>query len=173
MKIESQKAFDQNRKSNCGSHRLSLEGITPRARSFSTLQGRFFDGDISVELVAVWNSPEGLETLALHRNGSGSVIMAHDSRRGRVYHFPIAWMGGRVGKEDRDVNAWSRFSPTPDGPISGYKQQRFARSEELYFDGGRILSIDGAPTSDQHTGQMLHAALKAKPEGVSLVVTRE
>jgi len=173
MQIENQKGFEQSRQSNCGTHRLSLEGITPRARSFSTLQGRFFDGDISVELVAVWKSPDGLETLAFHRNGTGDLIMAHDSRHGRVYHFPIDWMGARVEKEDRKVNAWSRFSPTPDGPISGYKQQRFVRGQELYFDGGRILFIDGQPTVDQHTGRMLHAALKSKPEGVSLVVTRE
>jgi hypothetical protein len=47
------------------------------------------------------------------------------------------------------------------------------RGNELYFDGGRILSIDGESTTNQHTGRMLHAALKAKPEGVTLVVTRE
>jgi hypothetical protein len=173
VKINSQKAFNQSRQDNCTTHDLSLEGITPRARSFSTLQGRFFDGEISVELVAAWTSPEGLQTLALHRNGAGVTIMAHDSRRGRLYHFPVAWMGSRVEREDREVNAWSRFSATPDGPISGYKQQRFVRGNELYFDGGRILSIDGESTTNQHTGRMLHAALKAKPEGVTLVVTRE
>ena len=125
-----------------------------------------------MELVASWSPDSGLETLALHRNGSGTVIMAHDSRRGRVYHFPVAWMGSRVGKENCEVNAWSRFSSTPDGPISGYKQQRFARGDELYFDGGRILAINGQSTADQHTGRMLHAALKAKPDGITLTVQR-
>jgi hypothetical protein len=172
VKINSQKSFEQRRSERCQKHGLSLEGMTPRGRSFSSLHGRFFDGDISVELVASWSPDSGLETLALHRNGTGMTIMAHDSRRGRVYHFPVAWMGNRVGKEDREVNAWSRFSSTPDGPISGYKQQRFARGEELYFDGGRILTIDGQPTSEKHTGRMLHAALKANPEGISLTVGR-
>ena len=172
MKVSTQKSFQQAREEYCSRFNLSREGMTPQGRSFAAMQSRFFDGNISVELVSSWTPETGLETLALHRNGSGQVIMAHDSRRGRLYHFPTAWMGSRVGREALEVNAWSRFSTTPDGPISGYKQQRFARGSELYFDGGRILEINGLPTSEEHTGRMLHAALKANPEGVKLTVQR-
>lgn len=172
MKIDTQESFNELRAKLCSAHGLSREGMTPQGRSFSALQTRFFDGNISVELAGVWTPDSGLETLALHRSGGGVVIMAHDSRRGRVYHFPLAWMGSRAGKESMKVNAWSRFSASPDGPNSGYKQQRFTRGAELYFNGGRILEINGQITTEHHTGRMLHAALKANPAGVKLTVLR-
>ena len=172
MSIQNQSDFDEARARAIALHNLHREGLTPKGRSFSALHIRFFDGNINVELLVSWESPEGLQTLALHRNHRGDVILAFDSRRGRIYHFPAEWLGSSTSavRSEIEVNAWSRFSPTPDGPLRGYKQHRFSRSEELYFHGSRILEINGTKTSGQHTGKMLYAALKAHPDKLSLTI---
>ncbi|MEL6347062.1 MAG: hypothetical protein AAFV53_28365 [Myxococcota bacterium] len=154
-------------------HRLRADAVGTRSRMFGELYARFFDGSIEVELVvAVHDGETGLHTLSLHQNEAGVVVLANDSDLGRQYHFPDSWFDEEATPEinEIEVNAWSRFSVTPDGRATGYKQQRFARDSELYFQGGRILKINDTPTEGVHTGKLLYAALKAHPGGVQLTI---
>lgn len=173
MKISTQSAFEKKLRALCDEHALRPEGVKSTSKTFNEMHARFFDGSVEVDLAATWRSAaSGLHTLSLHKNGSGTSIVAYDSDEGRHYHFPEAWFGAEVEPAiaEIEVNAWSRFSMTPDGRPTGYKQQRFARDYELYFQGDRILRINNEPTDGEHTGKMLYKALKEHPNGVRLTI---
>lgn len=171
MQVESQEAFFAARDALCEEYKLLGESVSPHDRSFESLMKRFFDGDLAVELHTSYRDDKNnLNTISIHRNTTGKVLIAHDSAMGRRYHFPASWMGarGEPSISEIEVNAWSRFSRTPDGRPTGYKQQRFSRTPALYFRGERIVSINNEPVGDAHVGKALYQALQDHPDGVRL-----
>jgi hypothetical protein len=171
--VETQKKFDQARAALCKEHSLNTESVLPRDLAFEALMERFFDGTLEVTLETSWRNDSGeLNTISIHRNSTGKLLLAHDSAQGRRYHFPASWMGSRSQStiSDIEINAWSRFSNTPSGRPTGYKQQRFSRTPELYFRGDRIVAIDGRDISDVHTGKALYRALQDAPGSISLTL---
>ena len=173
MKVDTHDAFDEARLALLTEHALREAEVLPQDRAFSALHGRFFRNDTVVTLRVSWQSDAaGLVTLSTHTNGAGITLLVQDSASGRQYHFPEGWFSGSSGAgiSSLEVNAWSRFSTTPGGRPTGYKQQRFARTGELYFHGDRILKVNQQSTQGEHTGRMLYAALRESPDGVTLTV---
>lgn len=173
MQAESLHNFQKIRDTLCQEHELHTESVSPQDRSFEALMARFVDGDLEVTLHTSWRDEDAqLHTLSLHKNATGRVLLALDSPRGRRYHFPAVWMGARSQPSisEVEVNAWSRFSSTPDGRPTGYKQQRFSRTPALYFRGERIIGINKDPVRDAHVGKALYQALQTHPDGVRLTL---
>lgn len=165
--------FPNRQEELCREHGLLLYSVPPTDQSFPPLMSRFSDGTLQVELIASSRDEEGqLSTLSIHKNGSGSAILAHDSSAGRRYHFPLSWLEPRKATftTEVEVNAWSRFSSTPTGRQTGYKQQRFSRTPKLFFRGARIVRINDHEVDSLHTGKFLYQALKDQPAGVRLTL---
>jgi hypothetical protein len=165
--------FTNRQEELCKEHGLLLYSVPPTDQSFPPLMTRFSDGALEVDLVASSRDEEGrLSTLCLHTNGSGNAILAHDSSAGRRYHFPLSWLEPRKATftTEVEVNAWSRFSSTPTGRQTGYKQQRFSRTPKLFFRGARIVRINDGEVNSHHAGKVLYQALKDHPAGVRLTL---
>ena len=175
QEVATREEFDGALSALCQEHALHPTGLRHQDRLFSDLHGRFFDGTIDVTLRVRWSGTEdGFYTLSTHANSQGELLLAQDGPGGRLHFFPEAWMSSSADTPptitEIEVNARSRFSTTPGGRATGYKQQRFARETELFFQGGRILEIDGVSTEGGHTGQLLYEALKNQPGNLRLLV---
>lgn len=195
MRVADQRAFEAERAALCQAHSLYSTGFRLKDRLFEEIFSLFGTSGLQVSLVVTWpSSADDFHTLSLHRNDAGEILLAQDGPGGRLYFFPERWLPSRITSAPAvaaaaaaastatgtpavtsshalvQANARSRFSTTPQGRATGYKQHRYARETELYFQGGRILQINGASTEGEHTGKQLVQALQAHPEGIQLLI---